>query len=413
MEKKKTSFAAIVFCLLAGYFTYRFAFYNISLDTRNDFAAHAHKLIALFRSGNFWTGWVSTPHCLWHVTVLFAYGVLQIPLDIAASLVAAGYTVFYYCVLVWAVDRVLSHYKYEVNDVLVAFLCFCFLFEQAITIAWFDVGTAYYGPFSMNPLHSPTQLGVRGFSLLCFCIVIDVLHSFGKEDYKPIFFQGSIVKQRILLAMFLFLSVVMKPTFAESFIPAVAFYMLGVWIYRRFKKDLASAYFKSCLWMLLCAAPALLYMLLQYIVFFALGNGYGDSEGMIFTPMFAVWKLFTENVPLSILFGMAFPLYVILIDLRFFLKEIPGKIALCSYGIGFLEASFLAEDGDRFNHANFMWPYMAGMQLLWTVAFWRFIVLEKRENKTVLQRRLLAVGWILFFVHVFFGYLMYREELGL
>lgn len=407
MEKRKNTLVTICFCILAGYLIFQYAYTSILLGKGNDYASHVHTLIAVFRAGDWTKGWMMAPHCLWHITTLFLYGILNIPMDTAGALATGMYTMLYYGILVWSVKRVLAHFKYEAESILIPFLCFVFCYLQCFSVSWSDVGDGYLGPFTMNPLHSPTHMSVRVFSLLAFCIVIDLLQGFGKKEYEPIFFKVSVVKQRVLLAVFLFLSVVMKPTFAEMFIPAVAFYMLGVWIYKLCKKDQPGTYFTSCLWMLLCAAPSLVYMLIQYIVFFAFGNSYGNDGALIVTQWWEVWHLYSENVVLAIVFAMAFPIYMLLIDMRYFLKEVPGRIALLGYGIAFLEASFLGEDGDRLGHANFMWPYMSAMQLLWMVAFWRLLVLEKRDNKTKLQGRLLLVGWILFFAHGFYGYLMY------
>lgn len=108
-----------------------------------------------------------------------------------------------------------------------------------------------------------------------------------------------------------------KPVFAEMFIPAVGIIMLVEWMMRIVRKDeSAVGYFRQCLAMLLCSIPALMYILAQFLAFF--GGGEQESSLLIFTKWMEVWSMYSENIVLSIILGMAFPVFMILIDGRFF-----------------------------------------------------------------------------------------------
>ena len=113
--------------------------------------------------------------------------------------------------------------------------------------------------------------------------------------------------------------------------------------------------------------------------------------------------MFSENILLSIALGMAFPLFLVLIDTRFFMKDDLGRLALTGYLVGLLEAAILGEDGYRLIDANFMWPMMCGMLLLWVTAMLRFLTLAKTQKSTRTQRLLTDFAWFLFILHVICG----------
>lgn len=133
--------------------------------------------------------------------------------------------------------------------------------------------------------------------------------------------------------------------------------------------------------------------------------------GVIITDWLEVWKLFSDNVFLSVLLGMAFPIYILLLDIRFFIKSTAGRLALIGYSVAFLEAAVLGESGNRLSHGNFMWPLMSSMLLLWLVALLHLMVMEHAEEYTGLRKGLLLFGWFLFFCHVFCGLAFYRAAM--
>lgn len=404
----------LLFCALICFMTYQNVMAKMLQGGQNDFAAHCNEILPLFYGGSWWKGWMAAPHCLWHLTVLFFYTICAMPMEAAASYATALYGLFYYVVLVWVIRKLLSAKNSSLNPITLYGVAFGFYYVQALHFYWLDAGERYLGSFSMNPLHNPTQLGVRGFALIAFCIMVDMFGKWKSTEYQELFFKIEGKKPYILLTVSLFLSTIMKPTFAEVFVPAVGLLMLGELLIRLVKKEDVKDYWTKCLTMFLCALPTILYMLLQYIMFFAFGGSYNAGEGVVLTTPFQVWNLFTDNVVLSIFLGMAFPLYVLMLDYRYFIERPAGKMALLSYGIGVLEAALLGEEGSRMTHANFLWPMMSGMFLMWVVALWRFLILEQTKDMTKKQQVCIVIGWVLFIAHVICGLVFYRMEvLGL
>ena len=163
--------------------------------------------------------------------------------------------------------------------------------------------------------------------------------------------------------------------------------------------------------MLICSIPSLVYILLSVLGYSVLGGSYGADGSFIITKWLEVWSMYTENVALAIGLGLAFPLFMILIDARFFLKHNLGKMALVGYLVGFLEAALLGEAG-KLSHGDFIWPMMWGMALLFIVAVLRLLVLEKTQADTKIKCFLIDVAWFIFWLHVMFGLLYIKVSIG-
>lgn len=420
MNGKKESFKPIDLIVFAGgllitlYLTYRYAYSQMLTGGSNDYYAHVYLLLSQFLGEEWWLGWMSAPHCLWHLTVLVFYKFFAVPLTVSAAISSTIYAGFYYAVLLWFINRISARFEEKISSLFSALVALGFCFLQPIYFSFLDAGERYLGVFSMNPIHNPTHMGVRGFILLAFCLVTDIVSYNCDKNYNPVFFDV-INKPRkcyIGLTVVLFLSVVMKPTFAEMFIPAVGLYMLGFFIYKLIKKDNPFEFFRKLLLLFLCSVPAVIYILLQYAAFFVFGGSYNNEGGIIITDYLEVWSLFTDNVYLSVLLAMALPIYMIIIDFKYFKDTVQGRLALAGYAVGFLEAALLGEEGSRLLHANFMWPLMASMLLLWLVSIWRLLeltfvnLITDKENN--LKKWLVIIGWGLFIVHVLYGISFYR-----
>ena len=161
--------------------------------------------------------------------------------------------------------------------------------------------------------------------------------------------------------------------------------------------------------MLCCAAPTLLYILVQALAYTVWGGRLATESSFIFTKIFEVWELYTENVALSVLMGMGFPLVVLLINVKFFLKDDLGRLGLSSYGIGVLEAAILGESGAGFEHGNFLWPMMSGMLVMWLVALLRLLALDEMQSDTKVKRILINVAWFVFALHFFYGLIFLKN----
>ena len=165
--------------------------------------------------------------------------------------------------------------------------------------------------------------------------------------------------------------------------------------------------------MLYCAVPALVFILIAFLAYFLFGGSYGADGSFMITKWMEVWSMFTDNVLLSMALGMAFPLFLIMIDVRFFWKDNMGKLALTGYIVGFLEAALLGEGGIKLSHADFIWPMMSGMLLMWMASVLHLLKLEKEHGDTRAKCVLIDVAWVIFCLHVLCGLLYIKELSGL
>jgi len=438
---KRDNLVAIILSILLSYFTYRIIQSELP-QTLADYNGHTYVYLPLFTGGDWVQGWKTVPYCIWHMGVLGMYHVLHIPLEVSAAYMSIFFSLLSFYIMYWMVLRYTAHAGREVNSAKAAFVAFGLSVIQPLYFFWLDAGNRFLGSYSMNPIHNPTQMSMRPFALLCFCLVYDIWNKQREESYKGVFFnmQKGLKRHYIYLAIALLLSTMTKPTFAEMFIPAVALLMLVEWIGRIRRKDgSARGYFTHCLHMFFCAIPGLLYILLEFFGYFIWGGSYGADGSFMITKWLEVWSMFTENVALSILLGMAFPLFLLLIDVKFFLKDNLGRLALVGYGIGFFEAALLGEGGVKLSHGDFMWPMMSGMMLMFTAAILHLLALEQncgemvagevckcqsgvmQEEETGLQvaeksnygriRNILVdAGWAIFCAHIFCG-LLYIQSL--
>lgn len=416
MKKEKNDLLIVcLFGALLAYLTYTFVL--VSFSGLSDYSGHTYVFIPLFKKGSWLDGWRASPHCLWHLTLILFHSVFMIPIENAAAFVTCIYTLFSYFVMYWILQRITETAGCRDSSARSALLSFCMLIIQGLYLPWLDAGDRYHGMYSMNPIHNPTYLCMKGFSLICFCLVCDIWGKQKDENYRGIFFrvENGLKRYYIYLTVMLFFSVLAKPTFAEMFIPTVAFLMLGELIRRLIKKDgSAPSYFRHCLCTLCCAVPALLYILLQSLAYFIWGGSYGGGEdSLIITGWLEVWQMYSQNVALSIGLGMAFPLFMLLLNGKYFIKSDMGRLALAGYAISILEAALLGESGSKLEHGNFLWPMMSGMLFLFLAAVMRLLVLERTQADTKPRRFLITAAWFLFFLHVICGIVYLQENLVL
>lgn len=242
----------------------------------------------------------------------------------------------------------------------------------------------YLGIGTPNPWHNPTYMFCRPFSLLVFIYLINSYH---KHQAKT-----SFAKDLVLVAIFSLLSMSAKPSFLISFLPAVCI----VFVILLIKKEVSIKYIIGVGLSLL---PALIPLLLLNSAVY----GSPQANGKVILNPGGVWQTSRYGIPLSIVLGMAFPLYVFAIKI----KKLPLSfiLAFVNYVIASLVFYFLAESGERYIHGNFGWTYMFGMFFMFFVSMEEFF-LKHRYGKAVS-----SVGWGLFLLHFLSG-LFYLTWIG-
>ncbi len=271
--------------------------------------------------------------------------------------------------------------KYSKN--IYAVMTMVFLLLQSIYVPAFNPNV-YLGQGSVNIWHNPTYIMVRPFGIAAFLLVIKMLRIPGGERvaFRKLWWMLLVVMIGCNLA---------KPSFSQVFIPGLGMYMVFDIVHTKGK-----SFFRH--FQIACAfIPATILLFIQ--AYYSLGDEIG-FEWM------TVWRSYTANPWISTLLFMAFPLCVILQDVRGFFRKIENKVAVFVYLFGFAEAALLIETGARKFHGNFFWGYYLGGLLLWLVSFRYFLDgVQNTEWKTAGKLRLAGgmVSTVLLLIHLASG----------
>lgn len=242
----------------------------------------------------------------------------------------------------------------------------------------------YLGTWSPNQWHNPTNNMVRPFAILSIILILDILESGDKPDWK----------KHVALSIMLFLSVLAKPSFIQGIAPALALYVIVETISMR---RLALQKY-----LLLAATflPAVCYMFVQIRV-----NLYEDQtrEG-IGVEFLRVQHRYVDNAGAALLAGIAFPLFVTVMAIavkKGLAKNARVLLMVCYLVSTWCEMSFLYEKGGHEGDANFAWGYMLGLFVAFVLASIEFLEMQYLDFKY--ENAVKKTGLILFSVHLLFG----------
>lgn len=405
-EKEKSSQAkyaiAAFMSILIFVITYKYALNQIIPDSFNDMSWHTRHAEDIYLD-RLWQAWLKVPYLFWHLCVKGCIKFFHMPADAASSCIHGFFSGITCYVTFVLLDRMGERLTGKNLGVPAALMAGILGFVQPWYVPWFNV-YQYEGQFSINPLFNPTHMAVRPFGLLCFMLTIDLILVYGGKE-KMYF--TCVRKDRWLYILFgttLFFSAITKPTFMYMLLPAGVVYLLIELGIALRKKDGSIKKVWGFMWRMACASiPALLYLLLEYVAFYLWSDVRGDS-GVAIYPFLTAWHIFSPDVPRSIRLAMAFPLWMVITNLKYFFRSEEGRLSLIGYVVGMLEFAFFVETGDRLGHLNFAWPMMSGMLLLWVISGSRLIILTKNPASKRWNTFVVTVGWILLSIHLFSGF---------
>lgn len=264
-----------------------------------------------------------------------------------------------------------------------------------ISMIYTPRGTAFFGfdyvyrcmgIYTPNPYWNATYLATRPFSILCFFQGVRVLRTYET---------GLSRRDGILFAVSLLLTTMTKPSFTFILVPVMGCIMLVRLIAARFANLAGTVLLGVCF---LPTAAALLY---QFSDLFIGQNAQGEETG-IGIAIGKVWSLYNANIPLGIFMGLAFPLLMLLLNLREWKENSHWRFAWLLLLTGLVSFLFLYEKGFRMEHANFSWGYMHGMFFVYLMSIWLMVqnTVQWRGSKRAL---LLPVEYAAFLWHMVCG----------
>ena len=213
------------------------------------------------------------------------------------------------------------------------------------TFFGFDYFYRCMGIYTPNPFWNATFLATRPFTIVCFFTAADVL-----ENYRDNFSW----KGCMPFAISLFLMTITKPSYTIVLLPLMALIFLADLLRSRGKS------FRNAFFLCVTMLPTGIDLLYQYFGVFSGVNVRGEETGIAFA--FAkVWGYYSQNIPLSVVMGMALPLGVLILNRKMLKQSFLYRFAWYNYLVAAVMFLCLYEKGFRMLHANFSWGYMHGM----------------------------------------------------
>jgi len=123
--------------------------------------------------------------------------------------------------------------------------------------------------------------------------------------------------------------------------------------------------------------------------------------------------MYTRNIPISIVFGLAFPLCVALANPKRIYENNSLMFCWLMTIFGIIIAATLAESGSRYHHGNFRWSYLIAQQLVFVFSMAEFLRWQKkaigsfRYNVTAAALSLHVISGMIYTARIWSGGLYY------
>ena len=261
--------------------------------------------------------------------------------------------------------------------------------------AFFGFGYRYrcMGILTPNPYWNATYLAVRPLTIATFFLGIDLL-----AEYETVLSWKKVTAFGVLV----FLCTFTKPSFTFILVPTGAIILL----YRLLKNK--GKTWKNTLLFCLSLLPTGVLLLYQFSNVFTGTNSHAEETGIGFE-LFKAWHVYSNNIPLSLVMALAFPIAVLVLNMRQMKNDGGVRLAWQLWLTGFLTFLICYEKGFRFSHMNFSWGYMHGLFFVFMVSILQMI--RNLMRKGTLSKRLMSVPEIVLFAYhlicgiVFFVYM--------
>lgn len=388
--------ATILFVII-----YKYTLNEIKSDTYVDIHDHIWQAEHL-NLETFQMIWLQRPYMLWHLSVKVFADFLVMPWDEAGALANGLYSVLNMLICFFIVDRIVEKRGKGSSGVAAAAVSGLLSFSMPMYLRWYNT-YHYEGQYGINAFFNPTHIAAKPFGLLSFFLAVDLILMYrGKET---LFCKREKNKKRlyVFFGVALFASVFAKPTFLFMLLPAGVLYLCFDMGKALLKKDGSWKRVWGFMWRIGCAAiPSVVYLLISYAAFYLWGGTNSDSKVAIY-PIFTAWKIFSPNIFKSWVFSMAFPIWMIATNPKYFVKNVEGQLALTGYLVGTLEFAFLVETGSKLEYCSFAWEMVSGMLLVWVVAAAKLVMLTYDTEQSAKRNMAVLVGWGLLMIHLFSG----------
>lgn len=331
---------------------------------------------------------INLPHPLYHVLVILAKSILSINYAESSTIVVVA-SIFFLAVLNY---RILIA---NASPSIATILSLSLLIVTPIQLFYFIDHHLYLGYIGISIYHSPTMLLLKPLSLLVFCYA---LRSADGPAYEwPI---------GVALALSLFFCGISKPNFLIVVLPA---FLAFLFITNRLRILLSRAHIY--IWFFLPILAVLGLQFFQTFILQDISKVTKDAENhIVFMPLETV-SHYSEFLLPKLVLSVAFPLVTLLLYTREFAKDDRLIFSSCCLIMGSAFMYLFAESGSRIYHGNFWWSAQIGLYLTFIFSI-DFLIRNYKEftNNTPRAIKYFAC-FVVFFLHLGFGFFYYKQEL--
>lgn len=204
-------------------------------------------------------------------------------------------------------------------------------------------GYSIYGMIGKGMIsswHNSTTIFTMPFVILLFIYSIDFYHN-PRNNYNL-----------FLLVLFVLCNALAKPSFLFSFIPV---YFILFFIKHKF-----SLYTLKIIGLVSLS-------FLSVVILHSLIYTQTTTDSVIFSP-FSEWLLFSQNIFIDFILGLAFPIVTILVYPKIVSNNFTFIYALFLVIMSYVIYICLAEAGTRAGHGNFGWQILMSKYLLYLIS---------------------------------------------
>lgn len=252
-------------------------------------------------------------------------------------------------------------------------LCLAINFPVNLSATW------YLGQFSPNLWHNSTTIFLMPFALLLF---FEALHYVENPEWSVVW----------RMSLWVVLGALIKPSFLFAFVPV--FPLVVLWKYK-----FGVPFFKALIPLVFSFLGIAWVWIYNFIT-----NTYNEGGGIEVAP-FKVWSNWSENIPLSTLASLAFPLAVVLAEPSSLKRRLDLRFAWWMMAPALLVYILFAEKGSNWIvvASNFSWQLIVCNFILFMVSLKAVFQMDQETKWFGYPRRTLLLG--LFLLHVLFGVL--------
>ena len=328
---------------------------------------------------------LSVPHPLFHLTVLFTSSLSGLGIKYSAAVALAGVTTSLAIIIFRILKSSLREQAYTNPELL--FVTLLMMTVSSVFVPGL-VGNFVLGQGSPNVWNSATLLAVKPLAFLAVFLLVNGNKGTDSGTYY------------VTALIVTFLSILAKPSFIFVFLPAL-------WVLAAITRKLTDRRFLSFLIGL--SVISAVTVTLQFMSIYHGASVYNESDSGVKLDFLGVWSMYTQNVPLSIVLGLAFPLCVALANPKRIYENESLMLCWLMTIFGIVIAATLAESGRRYHHGNFRWSYLISQQLIFVFSMVEFLKWQKkaigafRDDVTAAALSLHIISGMIYTVRIWSG----------